>query len=46
MGEDEEKARMEEESVLEYVKKQSLLEENYRRSVNQSQSSGEGSGTR
>jgi hypothetical protein len=33
LGEDEEKAKREEEIVLEYVKKQSLLEANYRRSV-------------
>jgi hypothetical protein len=50
MGEDEDKARREEEIVLEYVKKQSLLEENYRMSVGQgaggAASGGEVSGTR
>ena len=45
MGEDEEKAKREEEIVLEYVKKQSLLEENYRKSVSGA-SGGEASGSR
>ena len=45
MGEDEEKAKREEQIVLEYVKKQSLLEESYRRGRDGA-SGGEGSGTR
>lgn len=46
MGEDEERAKAEEEIVLEYVKKQSLLEENYRRSQTGGQQiDGESSGT-
>jgi hypothetical protein len=40
IGDDERKAMQEEEIVLEYVKKQSLLEESYRRSHG-----GQGSGT-
>jgi hypothetical protein len=45
MGDEEDRARREEEIVLEYVKKQSLMEENYRRSLGQGGASGEGSGT-
>lgn len=44
MGEDEAKAKQEEDIVLEYVKKQSLLEENYRKSMSGQGSGGEASG--
>lgn len=47
MIDDEAKAKREEEIVLEYVKKQSLMEENYRRSIGQKDGAGggEASGT-
>jgi hypothetical protein len=45
MGEDDAKAKREEEIVLEYVKKQSLLEENYRKGVSGQGGEGSSSGT-